>query len=183
MHWHQLRSRLDVPQVFQITSHMVGFHSVLRVVNSINYIAVTIYSIVTCTRIPRRDIHTAKMVLWSVVFTDGTYYEGVWTGFFVTPSTNPDTPLPGIMKNAMYLAPSATSPTRCAWFWVVTANWEETDLMHTMLEWCCEDLHGKHLVFSPAVQALTRALWCAVWQPQLCHDCCDPLGGLRSTDK
>ena len=31
MHWHQLRSH--VPQVFQVTSHIVGFRSVLHVVN------------------------------------------------------------------------------------------------------------------------------------------------------
>ena len=40
--WHQQRSH--VPQVFQVTSHIVGFRSVLRVVNSI-IVAVTIYSI------------------------------------------------------------------------------------------------------------------------------------------
>ena len=33
MHWHQLRSRSHVLQVFQVTSHIVGFRSVLRVVN------------------------------------------------------------------------------------------------------------------------------------------------------
>ena len=33
MHWHQLRSRSHVPQVFQVTSHIVGFRSMLRVVN------------------------------------------------------------------------------------------------------------------------------------------------------
>ena len=33
MHWHQLRSRSLVPQVFQVTSHIVGFRPVLRVVN------------------------------------------------------------------------------------------------------------------------------------------------------
>ena len=42
MHWHQLRSH--VPQVFQVTSHIVGFRSVLRVVKSI-VVAVTVYSI------------------------------------------------------------------------------------------------------------------------------------------
>ena len=52
MHWHQLRSQ--VPQVFQVTSHIVGFRSVLRVVNVI-VVAVTIYSILTCTRIACRD--------------------------------------------------------------------------------------------------------------------------------
>ena len=54
MRWHQLRSH--VPQVFQVTSHNVGFRSVLRVVNSI-VVAVHIYSILTCTRIPCRDSH------------------------------------------------------------------------------------------------------------------------------
>ena len=58
MHWHQLRSRSHVPQVFQVTSHIVGFRSVLRVVNWI-LVAVTIYSILTCTQIPCR-VHTAK---------------------------------------------------------------------------------------------------------------------------
>ena len=67
MHWHQLRSRSRVPQVFQVTSHIVGFRSVLRVVNWI-LVAVTIYSILTCTRIPCR-VHTSKMVFWGVVFT------------------------------------------------------------------------------------------------------------------
>ena len=33
MHWHHLRSHSRVLQVFQITSHIVGFRSVLRVVN------------------------------------------------------------------------------------------------------------------------------------------------------
>ena len=33
MHWHQLRSHSHVRQVFQVTSHIVGFRSVLRVVN------------------------------------------------------------------------------------------------------------------------------------------------------
>ena len=42
MNWHQLRSL--VPQVFQVTSHIVGFRSVLHVVNSV-VVAVTIYSI------------------------------------------------------------------------------------------------------------------------------------------
>ena len=54
MHWHQLRSH--VPQVFQVTSHIVGFRSVLQIVNSI-FVAVTIYSILICTRIPCRDSH------------------------------------------------------------------------------------------------------------------------------
>ena len=45
-----------VPQVFQVTSHIVGFRSVLHVVDSI-VVAVTIYSILTCTRIPCRDSH------------------------------------------------------------------------------------------------------------------------------
>ena len=42
MHWHQLRSH--VPKVFHVTSHIVGFRSVLRVVNSI-VVAVPICSI------------------------------------------------------------------------------------------------------------------------------------------
>ena len=33
MHWHQLRSTSNVPQVCQVTSHIVGFRSVLRVLN------------------------------------------------------------------------------------------------------------------------------------------------------
>ena len=43
-------------QVFQVTSHIVGFRSVLRVVN-LSLVAVTIYSILTCTRIPCTDSH------------------------------------------------------------------------------------------------------------------------------
>ena len=42
------------PECFR--SHIVGFRSVLRVVNSI-VVAVTIYSNFTCTRIPCRDSH------------------------------------------------------------------------------------------------------------------------------
>ena len=33
MHWHHLRSHSRFLQVFQVTSHIVGFRSVLRVVN------------------------------------------------------------------------------------------------------------------------------------------------------
>ena len=51
MHWHQLRSRSRVLEEFQITSHIVGFRSVLRVVNWV-IVPVTNYSILTCTRIP-----------------------------------------------------------------------------------------------------------------------------------
>ena len=60
MHWHQLRLRSHsrVPQVFQVISHTVGFRLVHRVVYCI-LVAVTIYSILTCTRIPCR-VHTAK---------------------------------------------------------------------------------------------------------------------------
>ena len=44
------------PKCFKVTSHIVGFRSVLHVVNSI-LVAVTIYSILTCTRIPCRGSH------------------------------------------------------------------------------------------------------------------------------
>ena len=37
------------------------------------------------------------------------------------------------------------------------------------------DLHGRHPVISPAVQAQTRALRCAM----LCRDCCDHAFSLR----
>ena len=36
---------------------------------------------------------------------------------------------------------------------VDTARWWETDLTRTVLEWLCEDLHGRKQVKSPAVQA------------------------------
>ena len=57
MHWHQLRSH--VHQVFQDTPHIVGFRSVLRVVNSI-VVAVTIYSIFDLYANSFVEIHTAK---------------------------------------------------------------------------------------------------------------------------
>ena len=60
MHWHQLRSH--VLQVFQVTSHIVGFRSVLYVDNSI-VVAVTIYSILTCTRIPCHCENVSSEVL------------------------------------------------------------------------------------------------------------------------
>ena len=47
---------LTCSQVFQVTSHVAGYRSVLRVVNLI-VVAVTIYSILTCTQIPCRDSH------------------------------------------------------------------------------------------------------------------------------
>ena len=52
-----LTERSHVHQLFQVTSHIVGFRSVLHVANSI-VVAVPIYSILTCTRIHCR--HTAK---------------------------------------------------------------------------------------------------------------------------
>ena len=61
MHWHQLRSRSHVLQVFQVTSHFVwDFRSVLRVVN-FNFVAVAIYSILTCTQIPCRVSHCGNV--------------------------------------------------------------------------------------------------------------------------
>ena len=51
-----LTERSHVPQVFQVTSHIVGFRSVPRVVSFI-VVAVTIHSTLTCTRIPCRDSH------------------------------------------------------------------------------------------------------------------------------
>ena len=57
MHWHQLRSH--VHQVFQVTSHIVGFRSVFRVVNS-NVVAVPIYSIFDLYPEFFVEIHTAK---------------------------------------------------------------------------------------------------------------------------
>jgi len=47
---------------------------------------------------------------------------------------------------------------------VDTARWWETDLTRTVLEWWYEDLHGRQPGTSPAVQALTRALLCAMRQ-------------------
>ena len=57
MHWHQLRSH--VPQVFQVTSHIVGFRFVLRVVNSI-VVAVPICSIFDLSCEFFVEIHAAK---------------------------------------------------------------------------------------------------------------------------
>ena len=77
MHWHQLRLRSHsrVPQVFQVTSHIVGFCTVLHVVN----VAVNIYSILTCTRIPCR-VHTAKTgLLRCCLYTIFDINIPVWT--------------------------------------------------------------------------------------------------------
>ena len=49
------------------------------------------------------------------------------------------------------------------------ARWWETDLTRTVLEWWYEDLLCQQPGTSPAVQALTRALWCAM----LCRRCRD----------
>ena len=60
-----------------------------------------------------------------------------------------------------------------------TARWRETSLTRTVLEWRYEDLHGREPDISPAVQALTRALGCAMWRLRCGagRDCCDWLGG------
>ena len=55
-----------VLQVIQVTSHIVRFRSLLRIVNSI-VVAVPIYSILTCTRIFLVEIHTAKTGLVEVL--------------------------------------------------------------------------------------------------------------------
>ena len=65
MHWHQLRSH--VPQVFRVTSHIVGFRSVLRVVNSI-VVAVPIYSISDLYANSLQRFTLRKRVFWGVVF-------------------------------------------------------------------------------------------------------------------
>ena len=49
MYWHQLRSH--VPQVFQVTSHIVGFRSVLRVVN---------FNYCRCNHLLNFDLYASK---------------------------------------------------------------------------------------------------------------------------
>ena len=56
----RLRSRSRVPQVFQVTAHIVAFGLVLvfRVVNEV-LVTVIVYSILICIQIPC-IVHTAK---------------------------------------------------------------------------------------------------------------------------
>ena len=56
----RLRSRSRVPQMFEVTAHIVGFGLVLvlRVVNGV-LVAVIVYSILICIQIPCK-IHIVK---------------------------------------------------------------------------------------------------------------------------
>ena len=75
MHWHRLRSRSQVPQVLQVTSHIVGFRSVLRVVhivschcnNFLNFWLVREFFVEFALR---------KWVFWGVIFTHRVGYNG-----------------------------------------------------------------------------------------------------------
>ena len=83
MHWHQLRSH--VPQVFQVTSHIVGFRSVLHVVNSI-VVAVTIYSSFDLYANSCRDSHceNGSFEVLSLQILYGVAAPGAFVAMFCT---------------------------------------------------------------------------------------------------
>ena len=66
MHWHQLRSQ--IPQVFQVTSHIVGIFA-LYFASSIQFVAVPIYSISDLYANSFWRFTLRKRVFWGVVFT------------------------------------------------------------------------------------------------------------------
>ena len=69
----KLRSRSRVPQMFQVTSHVVGFRSVLRVINPI----LSFTQFLTCTRTPCGDSHCAKGLLRCCLYTQRRLHQTV----------------------------------------------------------------------------------------------------------